>query len=158
MAFYTYTGNQDPNDRTSRLILRGGDLIVNRGQWADFTAPEVTELQKRGVVLTPGQVGVPAASSQPGLYDLLSKVAVTQLASEFVALGYTEPRSGLGFTITSRNANGDPTAITYADGSTQTITYRNDGQPDTVTFTPVSGSATTLTYAYNDAGILTGAA
>lgn len=62
MAVYTYTGNLDPGERTSVLVLRDGALRVPIMSWADFTAPELAFLQTR-FVLVPGMIGTGPAVS-----------------------------------------------------------------------------------------------
>lgn len=51
---YTYIGNENPNEETTRLILRGGALILNLGEWAALSDFEYKSLVPR-YKLTPGR-------------------------------------------------------------------------------------------------------
>lgn len=86
MSFYTYTGNASPEEHTSRIILRGGNLVVHIGEYADFTDAEIALLGER-FLLEPGTSGLPAAGVPPGLFDLYSLLAQLEadLATEVTA-------------------------------------------------------------------------
>lgn len=67
MAFYTWTSNADPRNRTGRVSLRSGSLMLELGRYADLTQQEIDYLTAQGVVLTPGIVGgsTPSTAAPP---------------------------------------------------------------------------------------------
>lgn len=115
MSFYTYTGNLVPGEVTARLILRGGTIVMNLGEYADLTDEEYLDLSPR-YNLSPGQgSGVPASTSgRPGLRDLLSAEAIQELKAELAeglqpgqVIGVDADGNVTGITIGTPGSGGD---------------------------------------------------
>lgn len=70
MAIFTYVGNKEASEKTARLKLRGGQLILELGKSADLTANEVAQLSNR-YILVAGDVSTASPdldSLQPVYY------------------------------------------------------------------------------------------
>lgn len=65
MPVYTYFGNIDPREKTERLVLRDGLLIVNAYEYANFTAAELEALNG-SYRLVEGAYGSPAFEGTDG--------------------------------------------------------------------------------------------
>lgn len=120
MPIYTYIGNINPNERTERLVLRDGNLIVNAYEYTDFTVAELESLNGNYRLLE-GAYGKPASEgvSESGIsfFDLED---TPELLANEVAAG--DGLGGLTAVSVARGATvdlsiRDYTGLDYAGGS-----------------------------------------
>lgn len=121
MAEYTYAGNLLPGEKTERLILRGGALVVNLGQWADLTSQEYAQLSTR-YNLVPGRSGTAAGPNAPGLYDFLSPLAVAQMVTQILTSGSLVGIPPADSSVVTSNSTLTANKRTLVDASAGSVT------------------------------------
>lgn len=100
MTVYTYVSNLDPSDHTGRIVLRGGALVVLRGQSADITSDEYAELYTRYNLVLGGVSPVPPSPIGEVMVDgsknLLGPDGAVLLAMPSVPSGGSSPFTAIG--------------------------------------------------------------
>ena len=63
MANWTYVGNRDPNDGTKAIRLRGGQLIMPLGSYAELQPEEVQQILNAGKYILQEGIVAPAVNA-----------------------------------------------------------------------------------------------
>jgi RHS repeat-associated protein len=155
---YNADGSQTttaPNGAPTTFWLDAADQVAKvegpSGQSISYSrnaneTPAQIDVNGATVSTTYDAQGNPTSTVDPlgNTTELAYRSSPTALTSVIDPLGHLS-----GFTL---NSAGEPTGVTYPDGTSATATYNDAGEPTANT----DGSGATTTYTYNSIGLLTG--